>query len=176
MTIAANSVEITQQIEWISAEQWRDSLASAHRQGWVCLDVLTAIDRPEQREFHVVLHANRVDSALGQWWGVVVPQHDAELASLVDVFKAAAWHERETREMFGITFTGNVVSHDPTAQGLLLSDEAPVTPLRKHVPLGARVDTPWPGNADPDPRRSASRRRQAPPGTRPEWFETGDGQ
>ena len=111
MTIAANSVEITQQIEWISTEQWRDSLASAHRQGWVCLDVLTAIDRPEQHEFprRTARQSSGFSARAVVGSGCAPARCRTGVPSLM-FSRAAAWHERETREMFGITFTGNVVS------------------------------------------------------------------
>lgn len=58
--------------------------------------------------------------------------------SVVDVWPTADWHERETAEMFGLTFTGH-----PDPRKLLLPDEWRVHPLRKDFPLeGSEADTP----------------------------------
>lgn len=58
-------------------------------------------------------------------------------------------------------------------EALLRHDQNPRPPLRKVTPLPARVETPWPGAADPgdDGRQGAnpSRRRMRSPGVQPEW-------
>jgi len=78
----------------------------------------------------------------------------APVPSLVDLFPSAAWHERETAEMFGLVFEGH-----PDPRPLLLPD-GPVGPLRKVSALPNRLQA-WPGAVDPaKPRRS-----QSPPGT-----------
>jgi NADH-quinone oxidoreductase subunit C len=64
--------------------------------------------------------------------------------SIVDLYPGAAWHERETREMFGITFT------DPgDDRPLLLPEEFEGHPLRKEFVLATRVAKPWPGAKEP---------------------------
>lgn len=82
------------------------------------------------------------------------------IASITDLFPQSAWYERETAEMFGITFVG----HD--TQPLLLADDAPRAPLRKQFYLPARNETPWPGAKEPG-EAAPSRRRMSPPGIRP---------
>jgi NADH-quinone oxidoreductase subunit C len=58
--------------------------------------------------------------------------------SVVDVWPTADWHERETAEMYGITFTNH-----PDPRKLLLPEEWRVYPLRKDFPLlGTEEDTP----------------------------------
>ena len=60
-----------------------------------------------------------------------VPTEGAEIASVADLWKAADWHERECRDMFGINFTGH-----PNLVPLLLPDDMlDHFPLRKDVPL-----------------------------------------
>lgn len=44
---------------------------------------------------------------------------DSALPSIADIFDGANWHERETRDMFGIVFTGH-----PGLEPLLLPEEA----------------------------------------------------
>lgn len=58
--------------------------------------------------------------------------------SVVSLWPTANWHERETAEMFGITFR-----HHPDPRKLLLPDTWNVHPLRKDFPLmGTEDDTP----------------------------------
>lgn len=58
--------------------------------------------------------------------------------SVVSVWPTADWHERETAEMYGITFRNH-----PDPRKLLLPDHWKVHPLRKDFPLhGTEKDTP----------------------------------
>ena len=54
--------------------------------------------------------------------------------TLSGVWKSAAWNERETYDMFGITFEGH-----PDPRRILLPDDYPGHPLRKDFP----IDAPW---------------------------------
>lgn len=65
------------------------------------------------------------------------------IGSLVDIFQGAAWHERESHEMFGIDFPGN-----PDLSPLYLPDAFTGHPLRKSYPLLSREVKPWPGKVD----------------------------
>jgi len=66
--------------------------------------------------------------------------NDAEPAveSVVSLWAGANWHERETYDMFGITFTGH-----PDLRRILMWDGYPHFPLRKEFPL-AGIDSPLP--------------------------------
>jgi NADH-quinone oxidoreductase subunit C len=84
------------------------------------------------------------------------------VASIVDLYAGAAWHERETYEMFGIDFPGH-----PNLSPLLLPTEFDGHPLRKDFVLAARVAKPWPGAQEPgESHVEAASRRQPirPPG------------
>lgn len=90
------------------------------------------------------------------------------LASATRLFAGAAWHERETHEMFGVDFTG---FDDGTGAGLrplLLPDGFEGTPLRKSFVLAARAVKPWPGAKEPGESGSGAaspaRRKLLPPG------------
>jgi NADH-quinone oxidoreductase subunit C len=67
--------------------------------------------------------------------GVVVktrlPKDDLKVASVSSVWNAANWHERETRDMFGIEFEG----HPHLLPLLLPEDMTDHFPLRKDNPL-----------------------------------------
>jgi len=55
---------------------------------------------------------------------------DPKVPSLVHLYPAANWHERETYDMFGIQFEGH-----PDLRRILMWDEYPYFPLRKEFPL-----------------------------------------
>jgi NADH:ubiquinone oxidoreductase subunit C len=60
-----------------------------------------------------------------------LPKDDLRVASAASVWKAADWHERETRDMFGIVFEG----HPHLVPLLLPEDMTDHFPLRKDNPL-----------------------------------------
>lgn len=128
---------------------WREEVAAARDDGYDVLDWLSA---QEGADGEVAVTACLVRSASPGAYQLL--RATAPVASVADLFGSAAWHERETAEMFGIEFAGS-----PDPRPLLLSgDEDP--PLRKQTPLPARLN-PWPGAVDP----AKPARRQQPPGT-----------
>ncbi len=62
---------------------------------------------------------------------VPLEESDPVVPSIVTVWPAANWHERETFDMFGIRFEGH-----PNLTRILMPDDADFHPLRKDVPLG----------------------------------------
>ncbi len=66
-----------------------------------------------------------------------------EAASWHEVYPGADWHERETWEMFGISFAGH-----PNLIHLYLPGEFEGFPMRKDFPLLSREVKPWPGLVD----------------------------
>ena len=60
-----------------------------------------------------------------------LPADDPRVASVTPIWKAANWHERETRDMFGIIFDG----HPHLVPLLLPEDMTDHFPLRKDNPL-----------------------------------------
>jgi NADH-quinone oxidoreductase subunit C len=75
-----------------------------------------------------------------------VPETDLRAESWVSVYPGADWHERETWEMFGISFDGH-----PALRHIYLPFEFEGNPLRKDYPLLAREVKPWPGLVDVEP-------------------------
>ena len=69
---------------------------------------------------------------------------DAKVASVAMIWRAADWHERETRDMFGITFEG----HPHLVPLLLPEDMTDHYPLRKDNPL-AEIEE-WQGDQLPE--------------------------
>lgn len=73
---------------------------------------------------------------------------DRTLPSIADIFDGANWHERETRDMFGVVFTGH-----PCLEPLLLPEEAAdLKPLLKEDGEVKSADLIRP-EAGPDPER-----------------------
>ena len=101
-----------------------------------------------------------------------VPDADLAVASLTGVWPGVAWHERETFEMFGVSFPGFDDGTGRPLRPLLLPDGFEGTPLRKSFVLAARVSKPWPGAKEPGESGAGrpGRRRLQPPGMPdPDW-------
>lgn len=157
--------------------EWATTASDHAAQGFSYFDWLTAVDQadaPEEPGFDIVVHLIDVDTPHGLRSVLLrtrVPEGSA-VASLTPVFRGAAWHERETHEMFGIDFVG---FDDGTGLGLrplLLPEGFEGTPLRKSFMLPARASKPWPGGKEPGEGHgeAPSRRRvQAPGVPPPEW-------
>ncbi len=76
---------------------------------------------------------------------VPLPAAEPVCPTISDIWAGANWHERETTEMYGITFAGH-----PEPVKLLLAEEFEGHPLRKDFPLMTREAKPWPGGPDED--------------------------
>lgn len=89
-----------------------------------------------------------------------VPRHGDgyPVDSIVDIYPGAAWHERETYEMFGIAFIG----HPGGLRPLLLPPEFEGHPLRKEFVLAARVAKDWPGAKEPGESHDPAASHRAP--------------
>jgi NADH-quinone oxidoreductase subunit C len=75
-----------------------------------------------------------------------VPDDEPVIDSWVSVYAGANWHERETHEMFGISFAGH-----PDLRNIYLPIDFEGHPMRKDFPLLARLVKPWPGIVDVEP-------------------------
>ena len=78
------------------------------------------------------------------------PDADPHIPSVVSVYPAANWHERETWDFFGIIFDGH-----PALTRILMPDDWPGHPQRKDYPLGG-IPVEYKGATvpPPDQRRS----------------------
>jgi NADH:ubiquinone oxidoreductase subunit C len=65
--------------------------------------------------------------------------------SIVEAYRGADWHERETWDMFGIEFEG----HPGLEPRILTVENFEGWPLRKDFHLASRVAKPWPGVKEP---------------------------
>ncbi len=158
----------------VSSDDWAAAVGRARDElGCGFFDWLSAVDELAEG-FSVVCHLAALPGASGGEASPVrhlllrtrVPRERPSLATVTDLFHGAAWHERETAEMFGIAFTGGPAA-DPEGSHLLLPEEFEGHPLRKEFVLASRVVKPWPGAKEPgesDAGGSPSRRRMRPPG------------
>ena len=163
----------------VQAGQWRAALAAARAEGYEFFDWLSAVDRADDEAVPGVdLTAHLLDvSTPGALRGMLLVARVADgepVESVTSVYAGAAWHERETHEMFGVEFSGFDDGSGLGIRPLLLPDGFEGTPLRKSFQLAARASKPWPGGKEPgeghESAKSPSRRRvQAPGVPPPEW-------
>ncbi len=81
---------------------------------------------------------------------VAVPDTDAHIPSIVDVYPSNDWHEREAFDMFGIVFDGH-----PALTRILMPDDWYGHPQRKDYPLGG-VPVEYKGATTPPPDQRRS--------------------
>ncbi|HEX2852051.1 MAG TPA: NADH-quinone oxidoreductase subunit C [Opitutaceae bacterium] len=109
--------------------------------GFDMLVDLTAIDWAEgaSPRFTVVYHLLSTTKPAYLRIASACPNDaDPTAPSVVSLWPAANWHEREAYDMFGIKFAGH-----PDLRRILMWDEYPYHPLRKEFPL-AGIETPLP--------------------------------
>jgi len=106
-------------------------------------DFTTGVDLGPDGGFEVVTHLFSTRHHQNVRVKVKLPHEDPVCPTISDLFPGANWHERETAEMFGITFEGH-----PQPVKLLLSEPFEGHPLRKDFPLMTREAKPWPGAAE----------------------------
>jgi len=156
----------------VAPADWIEALTTARNTlGCTYFDWLSAVDELDEG-FAVVAHLWSVEGRHRLLVRTRVPREAPTLPTATGVFRGAAWHERETREMFGIEFAGH-----PHPVPLLLPDGFEGRPLRKDFVLAARAAKPWPGakepgesDADVPAARAPARRKTLPPGVPdPSW-------
>jgi NADH-quinone oxidoreductase subunit C len=156
----------------VPAGEWLAALAFARDQlGCDFFDWLSAVDEAAAG-VAVVVHVYSLDGRHHLLLRTVLPGDQPRLPTATGLYRGAAWHERETHEMFGVVFDGH-----PGPGPLLLPDGFEGYPLRKDFALAARAAQEWPGAREPgepvqpgQPPRG--RRRAVPPGV-PEGWQAG---
>ncbi|MFE5163129.1 NADH-quinone oxidoreductase subunit C [Streptomyces sp. NPDC056697] len=161
----------------VPADSWIASLETARDTlGCTYFDWLSAVDEPgtgfRVAAYVVALGGSGNGSGSGNGGAAgravrgllvrtTVPHDAPALPTATGVYAGAAWHERETHEMFGIGFTGH-----PGLAPLLLPDGFEGHPLRKDFVLAARVVKAWPGAKEPGESEHGGpkRRQMLPPG------------
>ncbi|MET7890991.1 NADH-quinone oxidoreductase subunit C [Streptomyces mirabilis] len=140
---------------------WLPALGTARDSlGCTYFDWLSAVDEPGTG-FRVAAHVVALSPVRRLLVRTTVPHSAPVLATAVSVYAGAGWHERETHEMFGVTFEGH-----PGLDPLLLPEGFEGHPLRKDFVLAARVAKAWPGAKEPgeSDHGGPKRRQMLPPG------------
>jgi NADH-quinone oxidoreductase subunit C len=159
---AETEVEHGQLTVDVPPEAWVTTLRAVRdRLGCDFFDWLSAVDELADG-FSVLTH---LWSTAGRHHLLIrtrLPAGNPVLATATGIFRGANWHERETREMFGIVFDGH-----PNPIPLLLPDGFEGQPLRKDFVLVSRAVKAWPGEVEPGQSKAGTtrrRRRSVPPG------------
>jgi len=92
--------------------------------GFDLLGMLTAVDRGETFELVYRVRSREMSAAI--FLKTEVPRDEPRIPSLVPLWPAADWQEREVYDMFGIVFEGH-----PDLRRILLPDDWEGYPLRK---------------------------------------------
>ena len=91
------------------------------------LESITGVDWPKEEEIESVYDFNRYDEhSFRITLRTRTPRDTPVIPSISSVYNGANWHERETRDFFGIDFTGH-----PHLIPLLLPEDADFHPLLK---------------------------------------------
>lgn len=141
--------------------RWFRAVGGAREAGVLSCDYfdwLSAVDELTDG-FSIVCHLWSTRRRHGVLLRTRVPREDPVVGSIVELYPGAAWHERETHEMFGITFSGH-----PDLRPLLLPDGFEGNPLRKEFVLASRVVKAWPGAKEPGESEGPKRAAVRPPG------------
>lgn len=83
--------------------------------------------------FEMVYHVYSYGSGAHLRVRCPLEEDEAEIATVVDLWPTADWHEREVYDMMGIKFTDH-----PDLRRILMWDGFPFYPLRKDFPLAGR--------------------------------------
>jgi len=135
--------------------EWTAALTTARQEGFDFFDWLTAVDETDAEEnpgFDLVCHLMNSSTGRGALRRVLVRTRvpvGKPAASATGLWAGAAWHERETYEMFGIDFEGFDDGSGSGLRPLLLPNGFEGTPLRKSFVLASRASKPWPGAKEP---------------------------
>ncbi len=106
-----------------------DALSRLKGAGFESVTLVTAIDRmPREPRFEVYWQLLSLQHKLRVRVVAEVPEDDAHVASVVDLWPGAGYGERECFDMFGIEFDGG------SNQRLLMPDGYDHFPLRKDFP------------------------------------------
>ena len=131
---------------------------SEPRLGFDFFDFLSAVDEREQGfavivSLYSLAHRHHVTLRTLADGGRDAPR----VPSLTGVYRGANWHERETYDMYGITFDG----HPSLLPRILTVENFEGWPLRKDFLLATREAKPWPGAKEPEERREEAGQGQS---------------
>ncbi len=109
----------------LEPEQLRPLALALAREGFF-VETVTAVDRIGEGLMEGIYLFNHYDGDMRLLARLPVSRTRPVLPSIGRIFPGAVWHERESAEMFGITYDGC-----PDSRNLLLPEDADFHPLRK---------------------------------------------
>lgn len=126
--------------DWVQVprERVREALQELKDKGYrnyvfmTCVDHLATplVEKPPER-FELVYQLRNPTTRHELRLRVWVPENDPRAPSAHDIFKPANWDERETWDLFGISFEGH-----PNLTRILMPDDWVGHPLRRDYPVG----------------------------------------
>ncbi|GAA2519691.1 NADH-quinone oxidoreductase subunit C [Pilimelia columellifera] len=144
----------------VPAERWADALRAVRDDPELSgdfFDWLSAVDEGAEG-LALVAHLWSTRRRHGLLVRTTTPVGSPVVDSVVTIYPGAAWHERETHEMFGFDFRG----HPGGLRPLLLPPEFEGQPMRKDFVLASRVVKTWPGAKEPGESEGGAPSRRAP--------------
>jgi NADH-quinone oxidoreductase subunit C len=118
------SIEYGDGVLVVQPEQLHAAAADLKNLGFDLLGLLVAVDYGA--EFELVYRIRARDMHAGIFLKTRVPRENPVVRSVVDLWPAANWHEREAFDLMGIHFDGH-----PDLRRILLTDDWVGHPLRK---------------------------------------------
>ncbi|MCE1189373.1 MAG: NADH-quinone oxidoreductase subunit C [Ignavibacteria bacterium] len=98
---------------------------------FIRLDDVTAIDWAQRTSrFQVIYNLYSFKNSSRIRLAAVVEESDCSIDTVSDIWRSANWYERETFDMYGITFTNH-----PDHRRMYMPEEFEYHPLRKDFPL-----------------------------------------
>lgn len=131
--------------DWIIVprERLRDVVAELRGQGYnqlcfaSCVDHLgTPVQPPPPGRYELIYQLRRMAPFQELRVRCFLPEDDPTAPTICDIYPAAHWDERETYDMFGITFTDH-----PDLTRLLMPEDWEGHPLRRDYPVGGEPVT-----------------------------------
>jgi NADH-quinone oxidoreductase subunit C len=126
--------------EWITIrrEDLLESMRALQAQGYrsyvfmTCVDHLATpvVEKPPER-YELVYQLRDMSAHRELRVRVFIPEADATAPSLCGIYAPANWDERETWDLFGISFEGH-----PDLTRILMPDDWVGHPLRRDFPVG----------------------------------------
>lgn len=118
------SIEFGDGVLAVDADRLHSAADDLKRLGFDRLGMVTAVDRGP--EFELVYRLTSRSMTTGIFLKCRIPREEPRVDSLVDLWPAALWQEREVFDLFGIEFTGH-----PDMRRILLPETWEGHPLRK---------------------------------------------
>jgi len=142
----------------VSAGNWLEYHRELLNSGFVRFEYLTAVHLEDDlfEVFSKVSSADVLTSTL------VKTTTSGSIQSIIETYRAARFHEQETKQMFGLNFIG----HEQIERAF--ATDFAGFPLRKDFSLPKRTEKVWPGSTEPDEK--AKRRPALPPGVFADWI------